>query len=98
MTLFSSLTSCFRRIIKRNAPFSPLYASLIAICGEDDVAVPGHVSYDDWARPYNCDESVAVAPVAITRPANASEIAEIVKYAKANDYKIQAKSGGHSYA
>jgi hypothetical protein len=97
MSLFSCLTSCFRWIFKRT-PFSPspLYASLIAICGESDVAVPGHGLYDDWARPYNCD--VAVAPVAITRPANALEVAQIVKYARENGYKIQAKSGGHSYA
>jgi FAD/FMN-containing dehydrogenase len=98
MTLFSCLTSCFRWIFKQKAPLSPLHASLIAICGESDVAVPGHASYDDWARPYNCDKSVAVAPVAITRPANALEVAEIVRYARENDYKVQAKSGGHSYA
>lgn len=98
MTLCSCVTSCFRWIFKRTAPSSALYASLVAICGESDVAVPGHALYSDWARPYNCDESVAVAPVAITRPANVLEVAEIVRYAKENSYKIQAKSGGHSYA
>ena len=85
-------------MFQRNAAFSPLHASLVAICGESDVAVPGSALYGDWSRPYNCDESMAVAPVAITRPANALEVAEIVRYARENDYKIQAKSGGHSYA
>lgn len=98
MTLFSCLASCFRWIFKQKAPFSPLHTSLVAICGESDVAIPGHASYGEWARPYNRDESVAVAPAAITRPANALEVAEIVRYARENNYKIQAKSGGHSYA
>jgi len=75
-----------------------LHTSLVAICGESDVAIPGHASYGEWARPYNRDESVAVTPAAITRPANALEVAEIVRYARENNYKIQAKSGGHSYA
>ncbi|KAM7219119.1 putative oxidase [Rhypophila decipiens] len=49
-----------------------------------------------WVKPYNLD--VQVTPAAVVRPDNAQDISGIVKCASANNVKVQAKSGGHSYA
>jgi FAD/FMN-containing dehydrogenase len=45
---------------------------------------------------YNLD--IGVTPIAVIRPQTAADISAIVKCATANNVKIQAKSGGHSYA
>lgn len=45
---------------------------------------------------YNLD--IGVTPVAVIRPQTAADISAIVKCATSNNVKIQAKSGGHSYA
>jgi FAD/FMN-containing dehydrogenase len=44
---------------------------------------------------YNLD--IGVTPVAVVRPQTAADVSGIVKCATANNVKIQAKSGGHSY-
>lgn len=46
-------------------------------------------------HPYNLD--VSVAPIAVTYPSTADQVAAIVKCA-GSDFKIQARGGGHSYA
>lgn len=46
-------------------------------------------------RPYNLE--VSVAPIAVTYPSTADQVAAIVKCA-GSDFKIQARGGGHSYA
>ncbi|KAM5351101.1 hypothetical protein ACJ41O_003824 [Fusarium nematophilum] len=46
--------------------------------------------------PYNLE--FPVTPAAVMRPDNAIDVSEAVKCAKENGFKVQAKSGGHSYA
>ena len=50
----------------------------------------------NWVKPYNLD--IAITPAAVVRPQNADEISGVVKCAAENNVKVQAKSGGHSYA
>jgi FAD/FMN-containing dehydrogenase len=45
---------------------------------------------------YNLD--IPVVPAAITYPKSTDEVADIVRCAVQHDYKVQARSGGHSYA
>lgn len=48
-----------------------------------------------WVQPYNLD--IKVTPAAVVRPRTAEEIAGVVRCAAANNVKVQAKSGGHSF-
>ncbi|TWU73200.1 hypothetical protein ED733_004375 [Metarhizium rileyi] len=50
----------------------------------------------EWVRAYN--QAVHVTPVAVIRPKSAEEVAAAVKCAAQNKVRVQAKSGGHSYA
>jgi len=50
----------------------------------------------NWVKPYNLD--VDVTPAAVVRPSTAADVSGIVKCASQNKVKVQAKSGGHSYA
>ncbi|CAA9958413.1 FAD-linked oxidoreductase YvdP protein [Pyrenophora teres f. maculata] len=47
-------------------------------------------------KPYNLD--YPVKPIAVTYPGSTKEVAEIVKCATTYNKKVQARSGGHSYA
>lgn len=49
-----------------------------------------------WVDRYNLD--IPVNPIAVTRPDNTQDVAAFVKCAIASNVKVQAKSGGHSYA
>jgi FAD/FMN-containing dehydrogenase len=49
-----------------------------------------------WVRPYNLD--VKLSPAAVVRPRTPEDISGVIKCANANNVKVQAKSGGHSYA
>lgn len=82
-----------------NAPSSPLATCLNAVCAgrAECVAYPSTPFYQlAWVRPFNLD--VPVTPAAVVRPRTAQDVSEIVKCAAANNVKVQAKSGGHSYA
>jgi FAD/FMN-containing dehydrogenase len=46
-------------------------------------------------HPYNLN--FPVTPAAIAFPKTSDQIAAIVKCAAENGYKVQARSGGHSY-
>lgn len=50
----------------------------------------------DWVKPYNLD--IGVSPAAVIRPETADEVSSVIKCATANNVKVQAKSGGHSFA
>lgn len=50
----------------------------------------------NWVKPYNL--AVDVNPEAVIRPNSSEQVAAIVKCGAENDFKVQAKSGGHSYA
>jgi len=47
------------------------------------------------ANPYNLN--VPVVPAAITVPESTAQVANVVKCAASNGYKVQSRSGGHSY-
>ncbi|TVY45562.1 Berberine bridge enzyme-like [Lachnellula occidentalis] len=70
---------------------------LSAVGGNADlVAFPTKPSYElHDVHPYNLD--VSVAPVAVTYPQTATQVAAIVACA-GSDFKVQARGGGHSYA
>ena len=48
-----------------------------------------------WVQPYNLD--IKVTPAAVVRPRTAEEISGVIQCAAANNFKVQAKSGGHSF-
>lgn len=50
----------------------------------------------DWVKPYNL--AVDVNPEVVIRPDSADKVAATIQCAAQNGYKVQAKSGGHSYA
>ncbi|KAI2616638.1 putative glucooligosaccharide oxidase [Hypomontagnella submonticulosa] len=82
-----------------NSPSTPLSDCLNAVCnGRDNcVAYPDNPLYQvSWVNRYNLD--IPVEPVAVTRPENTQDVSEFIKCAAANNVKVQAKSGGHSYA
>lgn len=61
------------------------------------VALPEKPFYEQLdARPYNLN--FPITPAAVTYPKSADQIAQIVKCAATNNVKVQARSGGHSYA
>lgn len=49
-----------------------------------------------WVKPYNL--AIDVTPAAVIRPESTEDVAAIVQCCGEIDYKVQAKSGGHSYA
>lgn len=60
------------------------------------VAFPSQANFSsDNVRPYNLD--YPVIPAAVTFPQTAQQVASVVKCASGSGYKVQAKSGGHSY-
>ncbi|KAI5863319.1 putative glucooligosaccharide oxidase [Durotheca rogersii] len=81
------------------APSNPLSSCLNAVCNgrSNCVAYPDHPLYQiSWVNRYNLD--IPVEPIAVTRPQTAQDVSDFVKCAVTNDVKVQAKSGGHSYA
>jgi hypothetical protein len=60
------------------------------------VAFQGQLFYQALdVRPYNLN--LPVTPAAVTFPETAEQVAAIVKCAADGGYKVQARSGGHSY-
>ncbi|KAM6490672.1 glucooligosaccharide oxidase [Amanita muscaria] len=56
---------------------------------------PGDCSFTEASAAYN--RRITVKPAAITFPINVLQVAHIVKTAAAGNYRVVAKSGGHSY-
>jgi FAD/FMN-containing dehydrogenase len=79
---------------------TPFGQCIGAVCGSraECVGYPeGDLLYSfTWARPFNLD--LPVTPIAVVRPDNADEVSKFVTCAVDNDIKVQARSGGHSYA
>ncbi|KAI0594576.1 hypothetical protein F4775DRAFT_586048 [Biscogniauxia sp. FL1348] len=81
------------------APSTALANCLTAVCNgrSDCVAFANAADYQiSWVNRYNLD--IPVEPIAVTRPETAEDVSAFVKCAAANNVKVQAKSGGHSYA
>ncbi|TQS32800.1 hypothetical protein Golomagni_06872, partial [Golovinomyces magnicellulatus] len=82
-----------------NQPSTPLQTCLNAVCDgrTSCVAYPDAPLYQAaWVKPYNLE--VPVAPIAVIRPNTADEVAKSIQCAIDAGIKVQAKSGGHSYA
>ena len=82
-----------------NVTSTPLQACLNAVCGNrfDCVGYPSDPFYQmRWVDPYNLN--IPVVPVAVARPSTAQDVAGFVRCAGQYGVKVQAKSGGHSYA
>ncbi len=78
---------------------SPLEHCLTSVCAgrANCLGLPSGLLYQtEWVQPYNL--AVNVTPAAVVRPSTAQDVAAIVSCAAANNVKVQAKSGGHSYA
>lgn len=61
------------------------------------VATPANPFYQYTdVKPYN--QNYPLTPAAITYPRSAEQIAAIVECAVSDNRKVQARSGGHSYA
>jgi FAD/FMN-containing dehydrogenase len=69
-----------------------------ALKGQGDIAeFPSKLLYQfEDAKPYNLD--YPITPAAVTYPKTPEQIAAIIKYASTANLKVQARSGGHSYA
>lgn len=60
------------------------------------VAFPSQANFSsDIVRPYNLD--YPAIPAAVTYPQTAHQVVRIVQCASESGYKVQPKSGGHSY-
>ena len=49
----------------------------------------------EYVKPYNLD--VPVNPAAVTYPRTVEQVSTIVEFAATHNFKVQARSGGHSY-
>ncbi|RMJ27560.1 glucooligosaccharide oxidase [Aspergillus sp. HF37] len=81
-----------------NSHSSPAQTCLLSAMGNDPslVAFAGQPFYQAVAvQPYNLN--IPVSPMAVTFPETSQQIADIVKCAADYGYKVQARSGGHSY-
>ncbi|KAK7443398.1 hypothetical protein CaCOL14_012134 [Colletotrichum acutatum] len=80
-------------------PSSPLATCLDNVCNgrSSCVGYPNDPLFQlNWVKPYNLD--IPVEPIAVTKPSTTEDVAGFVKCAADNNVKVQAKSGGHSYA
>jgi len=69
---------------------------LVSAVGSGNVRFPTDLLYGVVdVHPYNLD--VSVAPIAVTYPSTADQVAAVVKCAGL-DFKVQPRGGGHSYA
>ena len=74
-----------------------VYPCLNYTLGPDRVAYPDKFAFQiKDVRPYNLE--YPVKPVAVTYPDTADDVASIVQCAANHGMKVQARSGGHSYA
>ncbi|PNH66486.1 hypothetical protein VD0001_g8137 [Verticillium dahliae] len=61
------------------------------------VGYPSDILYQiNWVDRYNLD--INIEPAAVTRPESTEDVAAFIKCASENNVKVQARSGGHSYA
>lgn len=82
-----------------NGQSTPLQQCLGAVCNgrTECVSFPSDPFYQiAWVKAYN--KAIDVTPIAVIRPNTAEEVAATIKCAVENKVKVQAKSGGHSYA
>lgn len=81
-----------------NSNSSPIQTCLLSAIGNNQslVAFPDQPFYQlSSVKPYNLN--IPLSPEAVTFPETSQQIADIVKCAVTHGYKVQARSGGHSY-
>ena len=81
-----------------NSNSSPLQHCLNGVFANTParVSYPSNPFYQlDYVKPYNLD--IPINPIAVTRPGDSQQIADVVQCAVAAGAKVQARSGGHSY-
>ncbi|KAM0498525.1 hypothetical protein ACHAP8_006147 [Fusarium lateritium] len=80
-----------------NGNSTPFQDCLNSICtnGSACVRYPSDPRFIWWSKPFNVE--FPVVPAAIIQPDTVIQVAETVKCANKYGYKVQAKSGGHSY-
>ena len=81
-----------------NLSSNPLQVCLLAAVAGDTtrVAFPSDPLFQvDAVHPYNLN--IPVNPAAVTFPESSTEIESIVRCATQGGYKVQPRSGGHSY-
>lgn len=82
-----------------NQTSTPFQTCLGAVCAGRSGCVdyPSDPLYQsEWVNPYNL--ALPVTPVAVVRPNTTDDVSGFVKCAATYDVRVQAKSGGHSYA
>lgn len=69
-----------------------------ALGGDSDLyAFPGDPFYQvEDVKPYNI--AIPIKPAAVTYPKTTAQVAAIIRCAVEANLKVQARSGGHSYA
>ena len=83
-----------------NIPSSPGLANhcLVSAVGGNAslVAFPDNLLYQtSFVKPFNLN--FPVTPAAVTFPKTSEQVAAVVKCSADSGYKVQGKSGGHSY-
>jgi hypothetical protein len=83
------------------APPTALRKCLDSVCAGADNCVKYPASgenreYFQWASPFNLGR--IVLPAAVVRPSDDEQVSGFVRCAADNNVKVQARSGGHSYA
>ncbi|PFH53654.1 Glucooligosaccharide oxidase [Amanita thiersii Skay4041] len=94
MTAFTILLFCAYCIYQVSAAAIADFRGSLKAAGIRGV-FPGDPDYAASKRAYNL--RFTFSPVAVTYPKDAKQVAEIVKLGSVNNYKIVARSGGHSY-
>ncbi|KAH7322467.1 hypothetical protein B0I35DRAFT_509816 [Stachybotrys elegans] len=82
-------------------PPTALRSCLDSVCvgTQDCVKYPGSGQDNEffqWSSPFNLARKVV--PAAVVRPKDAEQVSAFVQCAAQNNVKVQARSGGHSYA
>lgn len=83
------------------ATLTSLKDCLNSVCSGRSDCVAFSTDFDllyqsSWVKPYNL--AVDVTPQAVIRPNSTADVAAIVQCAVSADTKVQARSGGHSFA
>ncbi|KAM0256104.1 hypothetical protein ACHAQJ_005191 [Trichoderma viride] len=80
-----------------NSTLSPIETCISAVCNGrlECYHMPKSNLDQSWNKLYNL--ALHQYPQIIIRPNDASEVSQAVKCASENGYKVQARSGGHSY-
>ncbi|KAF4466949.1 Reticuline oxidase [Fusarium albosuccineum] len=97
----SAFTLWINRPVGLTPPPKGLRSCLDSICDgtPDCVKYPGigeDGEFFQWSKPFNMEH--IIRPAAVVRPNDAKQVSAFVQCAAENYIRVQARSGGHSYA